>query len=450
MNEAIPRSGERLRKWAVAKPDFVVAALCLMLGFWGWFSRGPIWVAAMRPAKDDVIDFYQDWGSAKNHLVGLPVYTPHSTSIPRHLGLPSNPIPGIEYNAHPPTSVLLALPLARLDYPEAVLVWNTISLGAFLASLGIVVVVLPVPRPLFLPALALLPFCLPVLGNLELGQLNLFLVLLATMIWALERSGRSSTGGLILGAAAAIKLFPTYLAVYFLARGQIRPLLAATLSSLALTLVTALVLGLDTYHDYVSVVLPYQSKFQGLGYNLSIAGLWHKLFDPTAHVVLVPSLWPSSALARWGTYGSDLAITAIVATLAYRARTLAQRDLAFALAVTAMLLASPVTWDITLVLLLVPIAVLARSAGKSQWMPPALFLILLAVWLPQNVLAGLTLTECYFHTASWAFMLGVPSIKSYALLGTFALGLAAFRAEAAISGSEAVLEVASKPVRDLR
>jgi hypothetical protein len=279
-----------------------------------------------------------------------------------------------------------------------------------------------------LPALALLPFCWPVLGNLQLGQLNLVLVLLVTTIWALERSGRSNTAGLLVGASAAIKLFPAYLAVYYLARGKPRPLLAASLSFLALTVVTALVLGLDTFHDYMSIVIPRQSTFQGFGYNQSITGIWKKLFDPTAEVTLVPPLWPSAALARWGTYGSELVITAIVAVFGYRARTLVERDLAFASTVTAMLLVSPVTWDITLVLLLVPIAVIARSAGKSAWMPVVLSLILLAVWIPQDALAELTHTDCYSGVCSWAFLLGVPSLKFYALLGTFALGLAAFRA----------------------
>jgi hypothetical protein len=142
-------------------------------------------------------------------------------------------------------------------------------------------------------------------------------------------------------------------------------------------------------------------------------------------------LWPSAALARWGTYGSDLAIAAIVATFAYRARTLVERDLAFASAVTAMLLVSPVTWDITLVLLLVPIAVIGRSAGKSHWMPAALSLILLVIWLPQDALAELTRTDCYFGVCSWTFMLGVPSLKFYALLGIFTLGIVAFQAEQA-------------------
>ena len=34
-----------------------------------------------------------------------------------------------------------------------------------------------------------------------------------------------------------------------------------------------------------------------------------------------------------------------------------------------------------------------------------------------------------FTVVPWTFMLGVPSLKFYALLGTFALVLAAFRAE---------------------
>ena len=96
-----------------------------------------------------------------------------------------------------------------------------------------------------------------------------------------------------------------------------------------------------------------------------------------------------------------------------------------------MLLVSPVTWDITLVLLLVPIAVIGRSAGKSHWMPAALSVILLVIWLPQDALAELTRTDCYFGVCSWTFMLGVPSLKFYALLGIFTLGIVAFRAEQA-------------------
>ena len=58
-----------------------------------------------------------------------------------------------------------------------------------------------------------------------------------------------------------------------------------------------------------------------------------------------------------------------MAGAARRARTRDQRDLAFGLAVTAMLLVSPITWDYSLPLLLVPLAVLTRAAMTSRWLP---------------------------------------------------------------------------------
>jgi alpha-1,2-mannosyltransferase len=336
-------------------------------------------------------------------------------------------MPGIEYNAHPPFSVLLALPLAQLNYPDAVLVWNAISLAAFLVSLVIVVTVLPVPRTLFLPALASLVFCHPLYGNIYQCQLTLILVLAVTAIWVLERSGRSTTAGLVLGAAAAIKLFPAYLAVYYVARGRHRPLFAVALSFFALTLATAAVLGPDCYCDYVRIVIPRQAQFQSCGYNLSIAGIWHKLFDPVGEHGLITPLWPSPALARWGTILSDLAITAIVVMFIRRARTLGQSDLAFASVVTAMLLVSPVTWDVSLPLLLVPIAVIARRAKTSRWIVAALLLILLVDWIPQMTWTNLTLANRSLRVAPWTFMLGAPSFKFYSLLALFALGLVTFQ-----------------------
>ncbi len=131
MNSSLENTAKLGRSQSVAIPQVVLTAFWIILGVWSWTRFGPTWVAAMRPPSSKVVDFYQEWGSARNYWCGLPVYTPHSTSIPRHLGLPSNPEPAIEYNIHPPTSLLLALPLGKLNYPDAVLVWNVISLGAW-------------------------------------------------------------------------------------------------------------------------------------------------------------------------------------------------------------------------------------------------------------------------------------------------------------------------------
>jgi len=419
-------------------PEISLAALWLILGLWGCLWLGPLCVEAMRPNSGRVNDFFQDWASARNHLLGLPVYSHHAISVPRHLGVPFDPVTIVEYNAHPPTSVLLALPLARLEYPDAVLAWNTISLAAFLASLAIVAVVLPVPKTLFLPALVLLTFCHPLYGSLYQGQLTLLLVLLVTATWALERSGRSSAAGLVLGAAVAIKLFPAYLVIYYLARGRLRPLLAATASFLVLTCLTALVLGLNAYHDYVQIVLPAQTRFRSLGYNYAIAGFWHKLFDPASEPGCMMPLWSNPALATIGTLLSDLMITVIAAVPVCLARTQAHRELAFASVATAMLLVSPVTWDTSLPLLLIPIAVIAHGVGPSRWMVAALISILVILWMPQIALTSLALAGRSIHIVPWTFMLGAPSLKFYALLGIFALGLAIFQSEFATNRPEGV------------
>jgi hypothetical protein len=414
-----------LQRWTL--PSQVVATiLWLGIACWSWSLLGQTWLTAMQPRPDQIIDFYQDWGSARNHRVGLPIYTHHSISIPRHLGLASNPLPSIEYNAHPPTAVILVLPLAWLEYPNAAFVWNVISLAAFVASVLIMALVLPAPTTLLLPGVALLPFCVPVFGNLQMGQLTPILALLVTASWALERTERSTAAGLLLGFAAAIKLFPAYLAVYYLARRRLKPLLTMILSFFIVTLATAFLLGFDAYHDYVQVVLPRLGTFRGWGYNCSVAGFWHKLFDPAAEIVLVPPLWPSLTVARYSTLLTNLAITVIAATLACRARNLPQRDLAFASVITAMLLVTPMTWEFSLLLLLVPIAVIAHTTARSPspWILAILALILPVIWLPQIVL--MKLVSPPQRTASLTYMLGIPSVKFYTLLLTFLVGLASF------------------------
>lgn len=383
----------------------------------------------MRPVCNRVNDFYQDWGSARNYLVSLPVYTHHAISIPRHLHLTSNPVPTIEYNAHPPTSVLLALPLAWLNYSDAVLVWNIIAVGSFLAAMIIVVRELSVPPRRLLPILALLAFCHPIYGNIYQSQLTLPLILLVTAMWTLERSNWSRAAGLLLGTAAAIKLFPAYLAVYYIARRRWQTVLAAVLSFLVLTLATAFLLGTDTYCDYLSIVLPNQTKFRSFTYNLSIAGFWHKLFAPVADTGPVEPLCFSPMLARWGTLVSSLAVSAIVALQAYLARTAAQRDFAFSAAITAMLLISPVTWDFSLPLLLVPIATITHRAwtGRAHCIIAALLTTLTIDWIPQNLLTELCQKSRSGSILPWTFTLGAASLKFYSLIIIFTICVTLFR-----------------------
>lgn len=412
LDHPTPRAGAS----GASSPRLMVV-LCLLVGAVAWTRLGPEYVGVMRPSPEASPDFYQEWGSARNFRLGLPVYSPHAVSMPIHLKRPqADWEKDIEYNAHPPTAVLLALPFSGLDLPDAVLAWNFVTLAALVVALAIVATSLPELKSLFLPVALFAPFCLPVYGNLQQGQLTLWLVLLITAAWALDRSDRPAAAGALIGAAATIKLFPAYLVLYFAARGRWRGVLAAAATFAAVTLATAAVLGRDTYRDYLWIVLPSLGKFGSYGYNLSFGGFWHKVFDPASERGWITPLWYCPAVARAGTWLSDLVATAVVGVVAYRARTRDQADLAFALATTAMLLVSPITWDYSLPILLVPLAIATRSTLSERW-PAVLLLPIVTIFgLPQkNVLAWI-LAGRPPRVASPAFMLGIPSLNFYALL----------------------------------
>lgn len=413
---------------APGRPSRLLVAVCLVAGIAAWSRVGPEYARAMRPRPFPNPDFFQDWASARNHWIGLPVYAPHTATIPLYLGRQAA---GVEceapYNAHPPASVLPTLPLARLNFSDAMLAWNLMSLAALAAGLAGLVAGLKMPRHWLPPALVLLPLGLPVYGNLQQGQLTPLLFAMVVAAWALDRTGRPAAAGLFIGTAAALKLFPAYLVIVFAVRRSWRALFAAAAAFAAWNLAAVAVLGWEPYRDYLRVVLHQQELVRSWACNLSIAGSWHKLFDPAAEVALAPCLWHSPALARCGIAASDLAITAFVATAVHRARTLEQRDLAFATAVSAMLLVSPVTWDVSMLFLLLPIAVLARAAGASRGMAVALLLVFVVVWLPQRQLVGLIPGAHRIKPGSSAYLLGPASAKTYALLLTFALGAAGAR-----------------------
>ena len=128
-----------------------------------------------------------------------------------------------------------------------------------------------------------------------------------------------------------------------------------------------MVLGWESYHDYVHLVMPGLGAFRSYGYNLSLAGFWHKLFDPAGEANVNPSavVLPRSGTRRHAPVGPGRHGSGHVHGVS-RAQDKNVRDLAFSAAVTAMLLVSPITWDVSLPLLLVPLMVLAfgRRAGN--------------------------------------------------------------------------------------
>jgi hypothetical protein len=392
------------------------------------FVMAPVYVSSLRPPAGLVIDFFQEWASARNYLEGLPVYTDQRVTIPLYLGKKELDAHdrSIEVNAHPPAAILLALPLARLPYRDAALVWNLSSLGMLLVSLYLVAKGLRIPFSIWsvFPLATLLLSCTPLLMQQRLGQLNLVILLLVTGAWAADRSGRPLLAGTCLGIVMAIKIFPGFLFLYFIIRRRWRTVFAGAVSLLLLTGFTAALFGPEAYRYYFLAVLPRVAKFRGLWANASLVGFWVKLFDPPSEYPRVVPIWHSPAMARTGILVSCSAILAVLAWIVRRSKSLIEKDLAFGLAVTAMLLVSPITWDHYLLLLLAPIAVTWVRLPRSDAARIFFTAILIAFWswplqidnliIPGGVSTGLARPV---HT------LTILSYQCYALLALFALGV---------------------------
>ncbi len=388
---------------------------------------GPRFVSAIKPPRYDLLDFYQEWSSAKSAVQGLPVYSSLDVTVPRFLGLQKRP--GTEWhwsvNVHPPSSVLLALPLQGLEYRTAFLVWNLLSLAALAIGVWLLIRGLDIRFSIWclMPLLCLALVADPLFQQVMQGQLNLVLLLLLVGVWAADRGRHPIVAGTLLAAAIAIKLFPGFLLLYFLLQRKWLAAAATCLGLIVITGLTSVVLGTETYSTYVTEILPSAASWKGAWNNASLAGFWHKLFDPSTKNGTLAPLYFSPTLARVGTLASWLLVIAALAPIIWRSRTRTQSDNAFGLCLAAMLLVSPVTWEHYFLLLLPTLVILWSSPSSSKGGRWLLLPILIAMCLPVIMLGNVFIPGGFFNgQASVSHTLTLLSFQFYALGGLFVLG----------------------------
>lgn len=325
-------------------------------------------LASLFVLSPEPIDFAQEWASARNWWQGDAVYADQRTTLPRLLELP--PPPGgqkrewyIVYNAHPPGAVLLGLPFGLLtSYHQAAALWNGLSLAALLTAVAVMLAELRVRISpwLWLPLLGAAMLYNPLRQQVNQGQLNGVLLLVLTLAWQSWRRERPALTGTWLALATVLKLFPGLLFLLLLARGQWRGLLVGMAAGLGLTLMGVVILGVPAHVDYVTKVLPAVHDFRCGKLNASLPGLFTKLFVGSEFEKVQP--WLAAPAVAWGlTLAAGLGLAALVIWQARRR----PADQAFCVALTAMTLASPITWDHSLLLLTLPLVWLSQHASTS-------------------------------------------------------------------------------------
>lgn len=281
---------------------------------------------------------------------------------------------------YPPLLALTIQPLTFLPYPFAAAIWFVLSVLALVLSVRLLLRFLQIPPRLFPYVAVLVVFLPPVHYTLELGQINHFLLLLLVAA-AVELSARRDVSvyraalpGLLVGSAAALKVFPMALGIVFLLTGDFIAFAAMLLTAGLLT-VGSILYGSNAVStmDWFQQIAPQITAERLITpNNQSLHAVFSRLFN--AHSFEAVPL--SSALSTNVTlrplvqapaYASLIAVPAaavvmIVTMWALLATRHAVNPVTqitrFALMVTATLLVLPVVWDHYYVLLLLPIAAL--------------------------------------------------------------------------------------------
>lgn len=373
------------------------------------------------------MDYYQEWSSARSFILHEPIYRPTLELARRDFGARSvnSQTWILGYNVHPPTSVLLAIPFGYLPYYQSFLAWSFFTLGLYAVCLWLIAR----NSDYNFGILSLLPLtCLCLLSSpfwhqFHQGQLNPLILIFITLGWMSVRSRNPWQAGLWLGLAAAVKVFPAFLGFYFLVRREWRYLAALVIGFTVTTLVTVAVLGVDTYRDYVKLVLPEALEWRSANTNASLAGLFNKLFDPGPRGGNYLPVLHSPLLAKLGYLLSWAVILGSMIPIWLRARTARQSDLAFSMAIVGMLLLSPVTWDHYFLLLPLPLICIWMNLPPQFRYRIAFFSILAGLNAPIYYWLSVYLSRPQFdHGVSPLYTVGLPSFSCYMLCGLFVLG----------------------------
>jgi hypothetical protein len=308
----------------------------------------------------------------------------------------------------PPTTAFVTYFFAAFEYRTARLLW--LGFNQFLLFAAFALVFFTLRRewrtPLYFAACAaVLANFGPLYMSLSLGQVDgLVVFFLALAIWAWQR-GLLLLVGAAIAMAAAFKVVPGLLVLYFVWQRAYRVLAGAILAGVVVLGTTLAVLGPVQVIDYVRDVVPLLLKGSVHHQNVTISAFINRFFLDREWLASLSEI-PNNGLARGLTLAASLAFVAIVAFATRpRAKSGQQYVREMALVVAAAILLSSIAWEFYLtwllpvvLLLLNPACYPQTGAARAAYLA-SLSLALLAMSFP---IGFLTEPNSHFYHPRWS------------------------------------------------
>ncbi len=323
-----------------------LAHTVFMIGFAFTRSAADFWIH-FRAARDVVRD-------------GLPLYN--------LAGIAENQF-GFSYK-WPPLYAAILSPFARLD-GTAVLAGHRLVNSLFLGTTAVLLVRRAPSWPMAVAILMLFNFR-PATDTIAFGQVDIALLLGATLALLAALRGRDGLAGAVIAFFALIKLYPALLFGFFLAQRRWRALGGAILAGLACTALTVAVFGWATHWTFLTQVVPMLGGGSGGGgttpwiENQTFSGFFGRFFAPK--ITSEPFGTPLITLATYAFFGLSLLLAGALAFTRtqtdddHRASWKIAAPLQFCLFLLLTVLAVPAAWmHYETVLILVFAAVLLHG-----------------------------------------------------------------------------------------
>ncbi len=355
--------------------------------------------------SDGFAAYYTSARLARSRSAGPPLYDDAWFSAEV-----AHTVPGVRdiYNANPPTTALLLLPLSGARYAVARTIWIWLNVALLAVTLLLILreTGLRGPPALIFGCVALA--CQPLEANMHQGQVYVLLLTLATLVWIGLRRSSGRVAGVALGAMLAVKTAGLMLPILLLSRRHWRSLVWAGLSTVTLCLTSLFWLNAATWSAYVRALMRFRNEP-----DLSVSA-YQTVPSLFRHLFTFDSTWNPDPLTRSPLLATSLTLLVIVGLLGLTllfTRTLERIDLPFAALLTLSVLLSPVSLDYHYTLLLLPLGILmAESRSDADW----------RVWTVLAISAALTMTTLPYTSPRFAggvwILLGYPKLAGGLLL----------------------------------
>lgn len=270
-------------------------------------------------------------------------------------------------NFHPPVTTVILLPFAAagISMQWTFFIWGMAWVLVYAAVMHRAMCDFGIASHLRLVLLGFALLWFPHISQSMNGQFSTAILALFFLGGRWLRFGRDDLGGVALGAATAIKLFPGLLGVYLLATRRFRALGAMIGGFVAIQALTFFVVGrADFLHYYLHVMPEDSRRYASIWMNQSFTGTMIALLKPNPYF---ENLFDWPAVGPVLVYGLALVLVGHVARLAWRNGGSDHHFWHFA-ALSVIL--CPVSWDHTVVAMAPLCVLLLARFGTANKLEP--------------------------------------------------------------------------------